>query len=319
MESGYQVIGLDNINDYYDVNLKNARINDLKCHFTAEQFTFIKADLCKTELLKSIFERYNFYAVINLAAQAGVRYSLQNPQAYVNSNLVGFVNILENCRHSKISNLIYASSSSVYGNNQKLPFDEDDPVNHPISLYAATKKSNELLAHSYSHLFSLPTTGLRFFTVYGPWGRPDMAMYLFAEAILKGEPIRLFNNGNMLRDFTYVDDVAESIVRLCEKPANSNKIWDPMHPKPSTSSAPYNIFNIGNNSPVLLLDVVDKMEKILQKKAIVKNEVMQPGDVPATFADVKKLFDSVQFNPKTSLDEGLNKFLNWYLSYTKQS
>jgi UDP-glucuronate 4-epimerase len=266
-----------------------------------------------------VFKAHGIKTVVNLAAQAGVRYSLTHPDTYVQSNIQGFLNILEACRHHQVTNLIYASSSSVYGLNQTMPFSEDHNIDHPISLYAASKKANELMAHTYAHLFDVPTTGLRFFTVYGPWGRPDMAMFLFATAILDGSPIRLFRGGDMLRDFTYIDDIVESIVRLTGRPATPDRAWDPAHPVPCTSSAPYRIFNIGNHSPILVKDLLEKMEGILGKKAIINAEPMQPGDVPATFAAVDRLAAAVDFAPRTPIDQGLKLFLEWLLWYRKQN
>ncbi|WP_202614045.1 NAD-dependent epimerase/dehydratase family protein [Silvanigrella paludirubra] len=312
----YEIIGIDNLNNYYDVNLKKQRILELKKLDKNNSFSFHSFDIIEKQKLIEIFkENKSFDIVINLAAQASVRYSLTHPDIYIKSNVEGFLNILECCRYYNASHLIYASSSSVYGNNKKLPFNEDDTVDHPISLYAATKKSNELMAHTYSHLFNLPVTGLRFFTVYGPWGRPDMALYLFAEAILNEKSLNLFNEGNMLRDFTYVEDVSESIVRLCGITPTSDKNWDPLNPKPSSSSSPYKIYNIGNHTPILVKDVISKIENYFGKKAIINNEPIQPGDVYATYADVKKLYDAVQFQPKTSIDDGLVYFLNWFSEY----
>ena len=318
LSAGYRVVGVDNINEYYDVNLKLARLSKLR-HFELNgQFKFNKLDLTDAEELSKIFTKNEFKCVINLAAQAGVRYSLTNPRAYIDSNLIGFMNILENCRHTSCPNLIYASSSSVYGLNDELPFSETDRTDHPISLYAATKKSNEIMAHSYSHLFRLPTTGLRFFTVYGPWGRPDMAMFIFAEAILAGQPIRLFNGGKMQRDFTFVDDVVESIVRLVTSPAAPNPNWNKDNKESCSSSAPFRIFNIGNHSPVQVFDLISLMERKLNKKAIIKCEPIQPGDVLATYADVEKLKNAVQFQPKTTLEFGVGKFLEWFTEYKNE-
>lgn len=317
LDLGHQVFGIDNLNSYYDVNLKKDRLIHLKKSKNSNHFHFKKGDISDEEVLKEIFKKNQIDVVVHLAAQAGVRYSLINPHAYIQSNLVGFTNILECCRHHKIKHFIYASSSSVYGSNKKLPFHEDDNVDHPISLYAATKKSNELIAHSYSHLFRLPCSGLRFFTVYGPWGRPDMAMSIFADAIAKEKPFQLFHDGEMLRDFTYVDDIVEAIARLCEHPAKESDLWNAFDPKPSISSAPYRIYNIGNNNPVLVKAIIEKMEKFFGKKALIQNLPIQPGDVLATYADTTKLFEAVHFQPKTSLDDGLNAFLNWYVEYKK--
>lgn len=318
MKAGYQVIGIDSLTDYYDINLKHDRLKSLESLKGNSQSTFLKGDLANSSFINEIFSQYRPETVVNLAAQAGVRYSLVNPQCYIDSNINGFVNILEGCRHFKTKHLIYASSSSVYGINRKLPFSEEASVDHPISLYAATKKSNELMAHTYSHLFGLPTTGLRFFTVYGPWGRPDMAMFLFATAILEGRPLKLFNAGNMQRDFTYVADVVSSIQRLCEKPAEANPNWSPVSPSPSSSSAPWRIFNIGNHSPVIVKDLVALMERLLDKKAIIETAPIQPGDVEATFADVDKLRDWVDFQPSTSLEFGVDAFLKWLLPYREE-
>lgn len=318
LERDCEVVGIDNVNDYYDVRLKNLRTSVLLNNKNAKSYSFYKMDLCDKAGLTDLFSKYRFDVVINLAAQAGVRYSLEQPDVYLRSNLEGFLNILELCRHNKPSHLIYASSSSVYGINGALPFSENKGVDHPISLYAATKRSNELMAHCYSHLFGLPTTGLRFFTVYGPWGRPDMAMYLFADAILNEKPLRLFNNGDMERDFTFVDDIVESIVRLCETPAQSNAKWKAEVPEPCTSSAPFRVYNIGNHSPVLVSDVVRCMEEYFGKSAKIENAPIQPGDVRATCADVERLFSAVGFQPKTPMKDGLRKFLDWYTWYIRE-
>jgi UDP-glucuronate 4-epimerase len=312
LERGDTVTGLDNLNDYYDVSLKEARLTRLKKHAA---FNFIKADLGDRVAMESLFAQTNFDAVINLAAQAGVRYSLENPHAYIDSNIVGFTNILECCRHHNIGHLVYASSSSVYGMNGAMPFSVHDNVDHPISLYAASKKANELMAHTYSHLYNIPTTGLRFFTVYGPWGRPDMALFLFTEAILKGEPIKVFNNGNMQRDFTYIDDIVEGIIRVTDKPATPNETWDSTSPDPGTSSAPYRLYNIGNNNPVALMDFIGAIEKALGKKAEKELLPMQPGDVAATYADIDALVEAVDYHPRTPVEEGINHFVAWYLEY----
>lgn len=312
----FEIIGLDNLNSYYDVKLKKDRISDIFEFDDENLFKFYELDIVDSSSLKELFKRIKFDTVIHLAAQAGVRFSIVNPEAYVNSNLVGFVNILECCRYFKVSHLLYASSSSVYGNNKKLPFNEDDPVDHPISLYAATKKSNELMAHTYSHLFDLPVTGLRFFTVYGPWGRPDMAMYLFADAICKDKPLNLYNGGEMLRDFTFVGDVSESILRLIGKQPISDQNWNPLQPNASSSSSPYRIFNIGNHSPIVVKDLIVKIENYFGKKAIINYDSIQPGDVYATYADVNRLYNEIDYQPKTSIDEGLKLFLDWYTSYS---
>jgi UDP-glucuronate 4-epimerase len=309
---GEQVLGVDNVNDYYDVTLKEARLAQLR---DRPGFAFERADLADAAALADLARRYPPRAIINLAAQAGVRYSLTNPGAYVQSNLVGFGNILEIARHAKVDHLVYASSSSVYGANTKTPFSTSDNVDHPLSLYAASKKANELMAHTYSHLYGLPTSGLRFFTVYGPWGRPDMAMFLFAKAILEGRPIDVFNHGKMRRDFTYVDDVVEGIVRVMRAPARPDETWTGDKPNPGTSRAPYRVYNIGNHSPVELMDLIAIIEDLLGKKAEKNFLEMQPGDVPATFADVDALRDAVGFQPATPLREGVSRFLAWYRSY----
>ena len=309
---GDTVTGLDNLNDYYQVSLKEARLDRLKAQ---PAFTFIHADLHDRPALEALFTENNFDAVINLAAQAGVRYSLENPHAYIDSNVVGFTNILECCRHHKIGHLVYASSSSVYGMNASMPFSVHDNVDHPISLYAATKKANELMAHTYSHLYNLPTTGLRFFTVYGPWGRPDMALFLFTKAILAGEPIKVFNNGKMQRDFTYIDDIVEGIIRVTDKPATPNSDWDAASPDPGTSSAPYRLYNIGNNNPVSLMDFIGAIEKALGKTAEKEFLPMQPGDVAATYADIDALIDFIDYHPKTPVQDGINNFIAWYLEH----
>jgi UDP-glucuronate 4-epimerase len=309
---GYEVIGLDNMNDYYDVNLKKSRLSEIVKH---KSFHFVKAGLEDHTIINETFNSFKPSIVINLAAQAGVRYSLENPKAYIDSNILGFINILEACRHHNVKHLIYASSSSVYGANESLPFSVHDNVDHPISLYAASKKSNELMAHTYSHLFGLPTTGLRFFTVYGPWGRPDMALFLFTKAIINGEYIKVFNNGNMQRDFTYIDDIVESIFRLSKSPAKPNKDWCGMKPDPGTSYAPYRVFNIGNNSPVKLTDFISAIEEKLGIEAKKELLPLQAGDVPATYADVEDLFREVNFKPQTSIRAGISNFIDWYKEY----
>jgi UDP-glucuronate 4-epimerase len=311
---GYQVVGLDNLNDYYDVNLKKSRLAILK---ELSNFTFRELDLTDKAGLDKLFAEFDFPYVVNLAAQAGVRYSLTNPYAYLQSNLSGFLNILESCRHHGVQHLVYASSSSVYGANKKMPFSVHQNVDHPLSLYAATKKSNELMAHTYSSLYNLPTTGLRFFTVYGPYGRPDMALFLFTKAILEGKPIDVYNNGKMKRDFTYVDDIVESISRLVPKAAALNKDWNGNNPDPATSFAPYKIYNIGNNSPVELLHFIEVIEKNLGKKAVKNFMPLQDGDVPETFADVDDLMRDVDFKPATPIEVGVKNFIDWYLSYYK--
>ena len=312
LHRGDKVVGLDNLNDYYEVSLKEARLAQLSGQ---PGFTFIKADLHDRPAVEALFHENSFDAVINLAAQAGVRYSLENPHAYIESNIVGFMNLLECCRHHGCGHLVYASSSSVYGMNSSMPFSVHDNVDHPISLYAASKKSNELMAHTYSHLYDLPTTGLRFFTVYGPWGRPDMALFLFTRAILAGEPIKVFNNGLMQRDFTYIDDIVEGVVRVMDKPASSNPDWDSAAPDPGTSSAPYRLFNIGNNNPVLLMDYIAALEEALGKTATKELLPIQPGDVVATAADIEALVEAVDYRPHTPIKEGITNFVNWYLEY----
>ena len=313
IKQNHEVIGVDNVNDYYDPQLKLDRLNEIN----NEHFSFYKVDLEDYARLTQVFDETQPEVVVNLAAQAGVRYSLENPRAYIDSNVVGFLNILENCRNYEVSNLIYASSSSVYGANLNKPFKTSDNVDHPLSLYAATKKSNELMAHTYSHLYNIPTTGLRFFTVYGPWGRPDMALFKFTKAIINDEPIDVYNHGNMMRDFTYVDDIVEAISRLVDKPAQPNKEWDGHNPDPSSSTAPYQIFNIGNNSPVQLMAFIEAIENKLDKKAIKNYMELQPGDVPETYANVDDLYESIQFKPQTSIQEGVNQFIDWYLDYYK--
>jgi len=312
LQAGHEVIGLDNINDYYDPALKEARLAILK---NAKGFAFEKIDLADRAAVRALFEKHRFPLVIHLAAQAGVRYSIDHPNVYIDSNLQGFANILEGCRHNGCEHLLFASSSSVYGANTKLPFSEHDSVNHPISLYAASKRANELMAHTYSHLYGLPATGLRFFTVYGPWGRPDMAMYLFANAIVADKPIRLFNNGDMLRDFTYVDDVTEAVVRLAQRPAKPNPAWNPEAPDPATSHAPWRIYNIGNNKPEKLMDLVAAMERELGRTARKELLPMQAGDVYATYADIEDLRREVDFRPDTPLADGVARFVAWYRQY----
>ena len=309
-----KVIGIDNINDYYDVILKNNRLKILKEN---PDFEFHNLDLSNKEKLNQVFKDRTIDIVINLAAQAGVRYSIENPDSYVNSNLVGFVNILEVCRHNNVKHLIYASSSSVYGANTKIPFSTKDPVDHPVSLYAATKKSNELMAHTYSHLYNIPTTGLRFFTVYGPWGRPDMAYYSFTKNIIEEKTIKVFNNGDMRRDFTYIDDIVEGIIRLLDKPPVYNIGWDRAYPDPSSSYAPYKVYNIGNNKPIKLMDFITTLEKLIGKKAKIEFLPMQPGDVKETYADIADLHADVGFYPSTTIEEGLTHFVNWYKNYNK--
>ncbi|WP_066071847.1 NAD-dependent epimerase [Neobacillus soli] len=309
---GYHVIGIDNLNDYYDIALKKERLNILE---KSGNFDFYKMNLSNDEELKPIFEAYTITIVINLAAQAGVRYSIDNPHSYVNSNLVGFTNILEACRHYHIEHLIYASSSSVYGANTSIPYSTKDAVDHPVSIYAATKKANELMAHTYSHLFNIPTTGLRFFTVYGPWGRPDMAYYTFTKQIIEGNTIKVFNNGDMRRDFTYIDDIVEGIIRLLGHPPLYNMDWDRNNPDPSSSSAPYKIYNIGNNNPVKLMDFIQTLEKLIGKKARIEYLPMQPGDMKETYADISDLQADIGFQPATTIENGLTQFVDWYKKY----
>lgn len=316
LDDGYRIIGVDNINDYYDVQLKLDRLDLLKQY---DKFSFYKTDLADKDSLEAIFSNNSIDVVVNLAAQAGVRYSIENPQAYVNSNLVGFANILECCRFAKVKHLVFASSSSVYGANTKMPFSVHHNVDHPVSLYAATKKSNELMAHTYSHLFDLPCTGLRFFTVYGPWGRPDMALFLFTKAILKGRPIKVFNHGKMKRDFTYIDDIIESVVRVMGRSPEPNPDWSGANPDPGTSYNRYKIYNIGNNSPVELSTFVEEIEKALNLSAIKDYQDIQPGDVPATYADVDDLVRDVGFKPSTPLSEGIRNFIDWYRAYTQSA
>ena len=312
LAAGHEVVGVDNLNDYYDVRLKDARLERLRKH---TGFLFRKLDVADEEGMRLLFAQARFARVIHLAAQPGVRYSLQNPQAYVRSNLAGFVNILEGCRHSQVGHLVYGSSSSVYGGNTRLPYSEHDSVDHPVSLYAATKKADELMAHTYSHLYGLPTTGLRFFTVYGPWGRPDMAPILFTKAILAGEPIKVFNHGRMQRDFTYIDDIAEGVVRIADQPAQPSPAFDPAQPDPATSWAPYRLYNIGNHHPVSLMDYIEAIERCLGKKAEKHFLPMQAGDVAATSADVSALRQAVGFAPGTTVEEGVRRFVEWYRSY----
>ena len=312
VEAGREVIGVDNLSPYYDPKLKQARLAQLA---GVKNFNFVRLDLADRAATAALFAEHRFPRVVHLAAQAGVRHSLVDPYAYADANLNGFLNVLEGCRHHGCGHLLYASSSSVYGSNSKMPFRTSDNVDHPLSLYGASKKANELMAHSYSHLFNLPTTGLRFFTVYGPWGRPDMAMWLFTAAIEAGKPIKLFNRGNMRRDFTYIDDVVQAVVRLIDKPAESDPKWSSEAPDPSRSSAPWRVYNIGNNNPVDVLEVVQILERTLGKKAIRELLPMQPGDVPATFADVDDLMRDVGFKPSTPIAEGIARFIAWYRDY----
>ncbi|SEI92364.1 UDP-glucuronate 4-epimerase [Bhargavaea ginsengi] len=311
LSCGHQVVGIDNMNNYYSVSLKEDRNKSIG----VDNYTFYKADISTGDLVNRIVESEKPEVVVNLAAQAGVRYSLENPKAYIDSNIVGFTNILEACRNNNIGHLIYASSSSVYGANERLPFSVHDNIDHPLSLYAATKKANELMAHTYSSLYNIPTTGLRFFTVYGPWGRPDMALFKFTKNIIEKAPIDIYNNGDMMRDFTFVDDIVEAIYRLIDRPAKPNPNWNGKNPDPGTSYAPYRVYNIGNNSPVKLMEFITAIEDKLNIKAIKNFMPMQPGDVPATYADVEDLYREIDFRPQTSIKDGVDKFINWYLDY----
>ncbi|MGZ5896849.1 MAG: NAD-dependent epimerase [Xanthobacteraceae bacterium] len=312
LREGRDVVGLDNMNAYYDPALKEARRAELA---KSNRFCFVKLDLADRAAMAALFNQHRFTYVIHLAAQAGVRYSLIDPLAYVDANLAGFATILEGCRHSGCRHLLYASSSSVYGSNTKMPFSVHDNVDHPLSLYGASKKANELMSHAYAHLFGVPMTGLRFFTVYGPWGRPDMAMWIFAKAIIAGEPIKLFNNGNMRRDFTYVDDVTESVARLVERPPAGNSNYSSISPDPGSSSAPWRVYNIGNNKPVEVLEVVRLLEEAIGKKTKRELLPMQPGDVPTTYADIDDLVREVDFRPATPITDGISRFVEWYRSY----
>lgn len=312
LEDSCQVVGVDNVNPYYDVTLKEARLQELK---KERNFTFIKLDLAERKQLQDLFARTGFDVVVNLAAQAGVRYSLENPHAYVDSNLVGFVNLLECCRHHAVRHLVFASSSSVYGANTAMPFSVHHNVDHPVSLYAATKKANELMAHTYSHLYRLPCTGLRFFTVYGPWGRPDMALFLFTRAILLNKPIQVYNHGKMQRDFTYIDDIIEGVVRVMGRLPAANPDWSGDAPDPGTSSAPYKIYNIGNNNPVELIKFIEVIEAALDKQATKQFMDLQPGDVVATYANVDDLIQDVGFKPATPIEDGVARFVEWYKQF----
>ena len=309
---GYKVVGLDNINEYYDVRLKNSRLDLLR---QDQNFTFNQIDLTDKKGLDQLFASNNFEYVVNLAAQAGVRYSITNPHAYLESNIHGFLNVLESCRHNGIKHLVYASSSSVYGANKKMPFSAHDNIDHPLSLYAASKKSNELMAHSYSVLYKLPTTGLRFFSAYGTYGRPDMALFIFTKAILAGEPINVFNNGKMRRDFTYIDDLVESVTRIIPKIATPNKDWNGLKPDPATSFAPFRIYNVGNNATVELIRFIEIIEEKLGRKAIKNFLPMQEGDVPEALADVDDLMKEIDFKPATPIEVGVGKFIDWYIDY----
>jgi len=312
LADGYPVVGVDNLNAYYDVNLKKARLEQLQ---KFAEFSFIRASLEDRKAIEEVFSNNSLSKVIHLAAQAGVRYSLENPYAYIDSNIVGFLNILEGCRHYGVEHLIYASSSSVYGANAKMPFSEHDNVDHPLSLYGATKKANELMAHTYSYLYELPATGLRFFTVYGPWGRPDMALFIFTKAILEGKPIKVFNFGKMKRDFTYIDDVVEGVIRLLDKKPEPDSGWDATNPDAATSSAPYRIYNIGNNQPVELSRFIAAIESALGREAQKEYLPLQAGDVPETYAAIDDLFQAVGFKPITPIEEGIKKFVVWYKDY----
>ncbi|WP_445370888.1 NAD-dependent epimerase [Methylomonas sp. HW2-6] len=312
LERGDEVIGIDNLNDYYDVNLKLSRLDRIKNH---SGFTDIRLDIADRAGMDAVFKKYQPQKVVNLAAQAGVRYSLENPHAYIDSNIVGFINILEGCRHHKVEHLVYASSSSVYGANEWMPFSVHDNVDHPLSLYAASKKANELMAHTYSNLYQLPTTGLRFFTVYGPWGRPDMALFLFTKAILAGEKIKVFNYGKHRRDFTYIDDIVEGVMRTLDHNAQANLNWDGSNPDPGTSKAPWRVYNIGNQNPVELMAYIETLERFLGKTAEKELLPLQPGDVPDTYADVEALVSDVGYKPNTSIEQGIQRFVEWYLDY----
>ena len=315
LQRGDRVVGLDNLNDYYDPSLKQARLRQIEAIASEDAWRFAEMALEDGDALMALFAAEKPEVVVNLAAQAGVRYSLENPAAYIQSNLVGFGHLLEGCRHHGTENLVYASSSSVYGGNRNLPFHEQQPVNHPVSLYAASKKANELMAHTYSHLYGLPATGLRFFTVYGPWGRPDMAPMLFARAILVGEPIKVFNHGKMQRDFTYIDDIVEGVLRCCDKPATANPDFDPLQPDPATAAAPHRVFNIGNSQPTELLRFIEVMEQALGRDAIKDFQPMQPGDVVATAAETKALEEWVGFRPSTPIEMGVERFARCYREF----
>lgn len=314
LAAGHQIVGIDNLNDYYDVSLKQARLDLINAH---PGFTFIQMELADRAAIAALFEQHAFQRVIHLGAQAGVRYSIDNPHAYADANLIGHLNILEGCRHHKIEHLLYASSSSVYGLNRKMPFSTDDSVDHPVSLYAATKKANELMSHTYSHLYQLPTTGLRFFTVYGPWGRPDMALFKFTRAMIAGEAIDVYNRGEMKRDFTYIDDIAEAIVRLQDVIPQKDDRWTVENGSPATSSAPYRVYNIGNSQPLSLMTYIEAIEKALGVTAQKNLLPMQPGDVLETSADTQALFDAIGFKPHTSVEEGVKRFVEWYREFYK--
>jgi len=315
LDRGDTVIGIDNLNDYYDVSLKLARLELLKKY--SGKFRFYKADITAKQDIENVFSEHRIERIMHLAAQAGVRYSLENPAAYIDTNLVGFAHILEAARQAQVEHLVYASSSSVYGANTKLPFSESDNVDHPVSLYAATKKSNELMAHTYAHLYGLPCTGLRFFTVYGPWGRPDMALFLFTRGITNDQPIPVYNQGQMVRDFTYIDDIVEGVIRVIDRPAVGNIDWSGDDPDPASSAAPYRLYNIGNNRPVELMTYIEVLESCLGKKAKLDLLPMQEGDVRATYADVSRLVDDIGFKPETTVETGVARFVDWYTSYYK--
>lgn len=314
LSEGHIVVGVDNLNDYYEVSLKESRLEKI---IKEKKFTFIKLDISDSKETDKLFKKIQPQRVIHLAAQAGVRYSLINPHAYINSNILGFTNILEGCRYGTVEHLVYASSSSVYGSNTNYPFSEHHNVDHPVSLYAATKKANELLAHTYSHLFGLPTTGVRFFTVYGPWGRPDMALYIFTKSIIEGKPINIYNNGEMIRDFTYIEDIIESLIRIANKPAHPNTKYNTTLPDPATSNVPYRIFNIGNNKPIKLLDYINEIEKNLGIKAVKKFMPLQPGDVIETSSNIELLNNWIGYKPKISIKQGIKNFVEWYRMYNK--
>jgi len=314
LERGDEVIGIDNLNDYYDVNLKKARLERI---INDKGFTEARIDLADRDAMAAVFKKHKPHRVVNLAAQAGVRYSLENPHSYVDTNIVGFTNILEGCRYNDVEHLVYASSSSVYGINTKMPFSVHQNVNHPVSLYAASKKANELMAHTYSHLFNIPTTGLRFFTVYGPWGRPDMALFMFTRNIIEGKPIDVFNYGKHRRDFTYIDDIVEGVIRVLDKPAQPNPDWDSDNPDSATSKAPYKIYNIGNNNTVELMHYIEVLEDCLGKKAEKNMLPLQPGDVPDTYANVDDLVNDMGYKPNTRVEDGIRNFVEWYKDYYK--
>lgn len=315
LDQQYSVVGVDNLNDYYEVKLKYDRHKMLQTEFAEGGYRFVKLDLTDADALNMLFQEENFERVIHLGAQAGVRYSLENPRAYIDSNVLGFMNILEACRHHNIEHLVYASSSSVYGANETMPFSVRDNVDHPLSIYAATKKANELMAHSYSHLYGLPTTGLRFFTVYGPWGRPDMSPFLFIRAILSGEPVQVFNYGKHSRDFTYIDDIVEGVIKVMNQPATADLRWSGLKPNPATSKAPWRLYNIGNSQPVPLMDFIHAFELALNKTAEKEMLPMQPGDVPNTYADTTELIENIGYKPQTTIEDGVKCFVDWYKNY----